>query len=231
MPEVLDLRKDSFRSGLINRRDDWPVPKTASALKPNYDVRYSQPGWYWGTRPTGLARSVVRWSSVLPRKSPSLVDLGTGEGRDSIYFARKGFRALGVDTSSVGLAKATRRARQLGLSVRFQVGDIRTFRLKDRVDVVFSSGVVNNLPPRARAARFAHFKSATLPGGINAINAVVSKPYLKPAMNPATTPFRAGELLGYYWDWKILDSGQVEFDSRALGSPQAMDVVIARKPD
>jgi tellurite methyltransferase len=101
------------------------------------------------------------------------------------------------------------------------------------VDVVFCSGALNNLPRRIRAARFEHFKANTAPGGINAMNADVPKPYIPPqTTNPFASPFRSGELLGYYWDWEILDSGQVEFISSASGVPhrKAMDVVIARKP-
>jgi tellurite methyltransferase len=202
--------------------------------EPSYDARYAQAGWYWGTKPTGMCRSVVRLMDTLPGRPPTLVDLGTGEGRDLIHFARRGFRALGVDISEVGLAKAERRARRLRLRLRVQLGDIRKLRLKGRFDVVFSSGALNNLPHRLRVRRFAHFKAATMPGGINAMNAFVPKPYLAraPEMDPAESPYRSGELLGYYWDWQIVDSGEVEFDCNSSGVPHrhAMDVVIARKP-
>ncbi len=201
--------------------------------KPIYDERYSRPGLYWGSKPTQLAREVVRIARRLPRSLRTVVDLGCGEGRDSIYFARQGYRVLGVDISGVGVRKAELRASRLGVKARFLVRDIRTYRLSRRVDVVFCSGVLNNLPRRSRAARFEHFKARTVPGGINAMNADVPKPYI-PAQstNPFATPFRSGELLGYYWDWEILDSGQVEFISRSGGAPhrKAMDVVIARKP-
>jgi tellurite methyltransferase len=201
--------------------------------KPIYDERYSRPGLYWGSKPTGLARDLARIVRKLPRPPRTLVDLGSGEGRDSIYFARRGFRVLGVDLSSVGVRKAERRASRLGIKVQFEVGDMRSYRLNHRVDVVFSSGALNNLPRRIRTSRFEHFKSHTAPGGINAMNADVSKPYIPPqTTNPFASPFRSGELLGYYWDWEILDSGQVEFVSNASGVPhrKAMDVVIARKP-
>ena len=101
------------------------------------------------------------------------------------------------------------------------------------MDVVFCSGALNNLPRRIRTSRFEHFKANTAPGGINAMNADVPKPYIPPqTTNPFASPFRSGELLGYYWDWEILDSGQVEFISTSGGVPhrKAMDVVIARKP-
>ena len=201
--------------------------------EPLYDERYSRPGLYWGSKPTQLARDVGRLAGSLPRAPPTLVDLGSGEGRDSIYFARRGYRVLGVDISGVGVRKARRRAARLGVNVRFQVADIRTYRLTHRADLVFCSGALNNLPRRIRASRFAHFKANTVPGGINAMNADVPKPYIPPqTTNPFASPFRSGELLGYYWDWQILESGQVEFVSDASGIPhrKAMDVVIARKP-
>jgi len=201
--------------------------------EPIYDERYARPGLYWGSRPTALARDVVRIARSLPRAPRTVVDLGSGEGRDSIYFARQGYRVVGVDISGVGVRKAERRASRLGVNVRFRVGDIRTYRLGHRVDVVFCSGALNNLPRRIRAARFNHFKANTAPGGINAMNADVPKPYIPPqTTNPYASPFRSGELLGYYGDWQILDSGQVEFISTSSGVPhrKAMDVVIARKP-
>jgi tellurite methyltransferase len=207
--------------------------KGSALRKPVYDERYARPGLYWGSQPTGLARNLSRIARSLPRAPRTLIDLGSGEGRDSIYFARQGFRVLGVDISSVGVQKAERRASRLGVKVRFRVGDMRTYRLDRRVDVVFSSGALNNLPRRIRTARFEHFKANTAPGGLNAMNADVLKPYIPPqTTNPFATPFRSGELLGYYWDWQILDSRQLEFVSTASGVPhrKAMDVVIAQKP-
>lgn len=201
--------------------------------KPVYDERYSRPGLYWGSKPTHLARDVVRIARSLPRRPRSLVDLGLGEGRDAIYFARQGYRATGVDISSVGVEKAKRRALRLGVKARFLVGDLRTYRLDHRVDIVFSSGALNNIPRRIRTERFEHFKAQTAPGGINAVNADVEKPYIPVySMNPFATPFRSGELLGYYWDWEILESGQGEFISHSGGVPhrKAMDMVVARRP-
>ncbi len=212
------------------------MPRSGGAIsvgQPVYDERYARPGLYWGRKPTGLARDFVRIARSLPRRLRTVVDLGTGEGRDSIYFARQGYRVLGVDISSVGVRKAEDRAKKLGAKARFQVADMRTFRLNRRVDAVFSSGALNNLPRRIRTARFEHFKAQTSAGGLNAMNADVLKPYIPLySMNPCATPFRSGELLGYYWDWEILDSGSGEFVSHAGGVPhrKAMDMVIARKP-
>jgi hypothetical protein len=75
-------------------------------------------------------------------------------------------------------------------------------------------------PFRDRARHFAHFKAVTTRGGIDAMNAFVPKPYLRPPpeMDPYESPYRSGELLGYYGDWRIIDSGEIESDCKSSGS-------------
>ncbi len=199
-----------------------------------YDERYARPGWYWGLRPNHLCRKVVRLFRREEARGFRLVDLGAGEGRDLIHFARNGFQVIGVDTSRVGLDKALQRASRLHLPVRVECADIRTWRPSARLDVVFSSGTLGMIPPRERTSRIEEFKSWTVPGGINALNAFVEKPYLRPPpeMDRGESRYRSGELMGYYWDWHILDAFEVEFDCNSSGVPHrhAMDVLIARKP-
>jgi tellurite methyltransferase len=158
-----------------------------------------------------------------------------GRGRDLIYLARKGFRVVGVDISSIGIEKEKRQAAQLKIPIRTELGDLRYFRLKGKFDVVFSSSALNHLPSNFRARRFVHFKEATAPDGIHAVNAFVAKPYFKPFpdLDPNQTMYRPGELRGYYSDWHILDCREFESDCNVSGDPHrhAWDVVIARRPD
>lgn len=44
-----------------------------------------------------------------------LLELGAGQGRDTLYFARKGFRVQALDYSARGLAAIDGKARELGL--------------------------------------------------------------------------------------------------------------------
>lgn len=152
-----------------------------------------------------------------------------------IYLARHGFRVFGVDIAPVGLGKAKRRAARLQVPIRTQIGDLRTYRLRSKFDVVFSSSALNHLPPASRAARFAHFKTATVPGGIHAVNAFLPSPQTTPApdSDPSETPYRPGELAGYYQDWEILESRGVSFECHYRGAAphrHAVEVVVARKP-
>ena len=60
-------------------------------------------------------------------KAGHLLDLCCGNGRVSIYMAKKGFKAVGVDISRAFLEDAERKAREHGVSnlVTFLEGDIR----------------------------------------------------------------------------------------------------------
>jgi tellurite methyltransferase len=191
------------------------------------DGRYDLAGWH-------LIASVRRLQRTLPSKSPRLVDLGTGRGRDIIYLSRCGFRVLGIDLSPAYLEKARRRAARFGIAISLKIGDLRTVRLTGRYDVIFSSCALNNLPTSLRSRRFAHFRRCTRPGGVHAVNAFVRAPSLGPHPEslPDRSPFRSGELRGYYRGWEILLSHRYDFDCLSREKPHrhSVDVVVARKP-
>ena len=66
------------------------------------------------------------------------LDLATGEGRHAVWLARRGWRVVGVDFSTVGLARA--RAQAEGLAVAWAVADVRLLRFPpDRFDLVLAA--------------------------------------------------------------------------------------------
>ncbi len=200
----------------------------------DYDAAYRRPGLYWGSEPNDLCRQVVELIPAPERPGKRVIDLGCGEGRDLIHFARYGFVAVGVDRSEPGLQKARAWARAEGLAIATIRADLVTFRLAEPYDVVYASGTLTYLPPAVRAEVFANYKEWTPRGGLHAFNAFVEKPYLAvpPDWGDDEFFYRSGELLGYYWDWEIVYCAEVVFDCHSSGVPHrhAMDVVIARKP-
>ncbi|HEX6989490.1 MAG TPA: methyltransferase domain-containing protein [Bacillota bacterium] len=200
----------------------------------DYDAAYRRPGLYWGSAPNDLCLKVVDLVPAAQRVGCRVIDLGCGEGRDLVHFAREGFRAKGIDRSTAGLAKAAAWAEADGLRVQVEEADLVTYRLSEPYDVVYGSGTLTYLPPRLRAEVFSNYKRWTRPGGLNAFNAFVEKPYLPIPHDWGDDEyfFRSGELLGYYRDWQILHVDEMEFDCNSGGAPHrhAMAVVIARRP-
>ena len=66
----------------------------------------------------------------------SLLDLGCGQGRDSIPLARLGYRVTGIDSSKVGIEQMMAKARSEGLDVTGITSDIYTFDNYRDYDIV-----------------------------------------------------------------------------------------------
>lgn len=162
------------------------------------------------------------------------MDLGCGEGKDIIHFAKQGMSAMGVDISQPRLAKAQRWAMKEGLTIGTVHADITDFRYVETYDVAYSSGSLTYIPPHTRQEAFDNYKQHTRPGGLNAFNAFVEKPFIATAPDWGTHEYfyRSGDLLQFYWDWEIVSFSEVIFDCNSSGVPHrhAMDVMIARKP-
>jgi len=70
-----------------------------------WDERYRQHGSVWSRDPNPSLMAEA--ASLRPG---SALDVGSGEGADSIWLARQGWRVTAVDISSVALARAAERA-------------------------------------------------------------------------------------------------------------------------
>jgi len=195
------------------------------------DRLYRQPGFYWGTEPNRLAHRLLE---TLPSvQGKTVVDLGCGEGRDAVYFAKNGLNVIAVDLSQAGLEKAKQWAETEGVALTTVRADLLSHRMDAKVDAVYSIGVLHYLPPRMRPDTFAHYKAMTQSGGIHTFNVFVEKPYLPVPPDYAQNEYfyRTGEILQYYWDWEILSFEEYVFDCHSGGIPHrhAVNVMMARK--
>jgi len=66
----------------------------------------------------------------------NLLDLGCGQGRDSIFLASLGYNVTAVDSSKVGINQMLVKARSLGLAIEGVVGDIQNIRLDENFNVI-----------------------------------------------------------------------------------------------
>ena len=81
------------------------------------------------------------------RKVKRVLDLGCGNGRHAIYFAREGMESCGIDISSTAIEWAQDWAKREGFTIDFRVGDIANLPFPDQhFDVVVSHGVLDHIP-------------------------------------------------------------------------------------
>lgn len=197
----------------------------------SYDEEYRKSAFYWGQEPNQLCQRAVE---LFPNdRKGKVIDLGCGEGKDLIHFARHGFAVVGVDISISGLEKAQHWAKQEGFHLQTMQADLNAFHLTDMYDMVYSSGTLTYLSPDLRLKKFEHFKEHTNIGGFNVFNVFVEKPFIEQAPDWGNDEYfyRTGDLLQFYWDWEIVSFEEVIFNCHSSGvaHQHAMDVMMARR--
>ncbi|MFD7918451.1 SAM-dependent methyltransferase [Streptomyces sp. NPDC059740] len=80
-----------------------------------WDARYASAERIWSGEP-----NVVLVREVAQLSPGRALDLGCGEGADSVWLARQGWRVTGVDISEVALERAAGHARDAGVADRVE---------------------------------------------------------------------------------------------------------------
>lgn len=197
-----------------------------------YEERYREGRYYWGITPNDLAFEVLK--AKYPTRPLKLLEIGCGEGRDSVFFAKNGYQVTAFDLAESGIEKARRLAEVHQVEVNFFRADLRQFRLEETYDVIYSSGVLHHIPEELREELFSNYKNHTAPGGLNAMNVFVSKAYIPvpPDSDGDDNTWESGELSFLYRDWKILAGREEEFDcsSGGIAHKHCINVLLAQKP-
>jgi len=90
----------------------------------NWNERYSEPGFAYGTAPNDFLASVV---DRIPLGK--ILSLAEGEGRNAVYLASLGYEVTGVDDSEVGLRKAMALAKERGVAIATIHADLSEFEI------------------------------------------------------------------------------------------------------
>lgn len=70
----------------------------------------------------------------------SILDLGAGEGQDSLYFSKKGFHVTSVDFSKEAMKKLTKIIHERNIkNIKTIITDIKNLNLKNKYDVIYAN--------------------------------------------------------------------------------------------
>jgi tellurite methyltransferase len=196
-----------------------------------YDAKYDQEGYYWGVRPSSICFKVLK---LRPPDHPlKLLDIGCGEGRNAIFFARNGYEVSAFDLSQKGVEKTEILANRCKVQVKLFQADLNQFRLTDEYDILFSTGVLHYIPAPIRYEVLQNYKQFTKQGGLNVFSVFVTKPFIPkaPDHEPTAQSWISGELFTYYHDWRIEYCTEEIFDCMSSGIPHkhATNRMIAKK--
>lgn len=202
----------------------------------DYEDRYNSEDYYWGIRPNSMCYEIMEL--MPPSKPLKVLDMGCGEGKDAVFLARNGYVVSAFDITESGIEKGKLLAEKCGVKVNFFRADIDDYRPEEDFDIIFSSGVFHFIDPKVRGELIQSMKEHTVPGGINAINAFVKKPFIETPPDKADGEsdrnyWKSGELFMHYTDWRFERFDEVIFDCNSGGIPHqhCMDIMIARKQE
>ena len=179
-----------------------------------WDKTYSRNEYVFGKEPSQL---LVQFLDDLP-KGRSL-DIAMGEGRNTVYLARRGFLSEGVDISAVGIKKAQKLANENKVKIYAINADLQKYKIRpNHYEVIINFYYLQrNLIPQIKAGLkkggVVVFETNTmdqlkLPGGSG-----WQKEYL----------LHAGELKSAFSDFEILHYTETNNGQEALAS------LVARK--
>ncbi|KYK25938.1 hypothetical protein AYK26_01520 [Euryarchaeota archaeon SM23-78] len=129
-----------------------------------FEKIYEEPGAVW-TREVpqqGLVELVEK-KIIKPCKA---IDIGCGEGTDSICLASKGFDVTGIDFSEKAIGYAKENAAKKGVNINFIVLDIdKLSQIKEKFDFVLEFGFLHHVAFEKRKKYVQDVANLLKPGG------------------------------------------------------------------
>lgn len=179
-----------------------------------WDRTYARKDYVFGKDPVDY---LVKHIDLLPKGRA--LDIATGEGRNAVFLAKKGFSVEGVDISAVGLKKAQKLASENGVKMQTVNADLNRYKIKPNTYTVILNFyyLQRNIIPQIKA-------------GLKKGGVVVFETYtMEHLKNPGGSTWdkeyllEPGELKKLFSDFEIIQYSETNDGKSAIAS------LLARK--
>jgi 2-polyprenyl-3-methyl-5-hydroxy-6-metoxy-1,4-benzoquinol methylase len=99
--------------------------------KPSFDEKYSKTPEIFGHPYQELQDYFQKY----PKKG-RLLDLGSGQGRDSIFLASIGYQVTAIDSSKVGVSQMLSKTHKKGLKIKGIIADVLDVQVEEKFDII-----------------------------------------------------------------------------------------------
>lgn len=94
------------------------------------------------------------------------LDIGCGTGTNAITIALHGWDVVGIDLSSIAIARARRKAKRASVDINFHQGDATKIDgISGPFDLILDIGCFHGLPADSRKIHEANLRRLLVPGG------------------------------------------------------------------
>lgn len=184
----------------------------------------------------GLTRthSEVLYSAGIVKPGKTL-DLGCGNGRNSLYLAANGYDVTAWDKNPMSIDTIERIRTAEGLnSLHTAVQDLNNLSFEGEYDFILSTVVMMFLQPETIPGLIANMQRCTRAGGYNLIVAAMDTDDY-PCTVGFPFAFKTGELSGYYQGWELVkyneEPGELHrTDANGNRIKLRFATLLARKP-
>ncbi|WP_313487645.1 tellurite resistance methyltransferase TehB [Pseudescherichia sp.] len=188
------------------------------------------------TEKYGLTRThseVLAAATLIP--PGNTLDLGCGNGRNSLYLAANGYSVTAWDKNPMSIANIERIKAAEGLThLEIATVDLNALSFEGEYDFILSTVVMMFLEPQTIPGLIANMQRTTVPGGYNLIVAAMDTDDF-PCTVGFPFAFKTGELAEYYTGWEVVkyneDVGELHrTDANGNRIKLRFATLLARKP-
>src|SRR5437016_9824950 len=143
-----------------------PIHRTRQNMTDSFDRVYSNvnTAFYYGLQPS---RELEIFLNKTHPPTGEALDLGCGEGRNSLLLARYGYHVHAIDASSQGIEKLEKYAHSQGLdNIDGEVADVRSVQLKpNHYDAIVAVTILDHISEEEGKKVAESIIDALKPGG------------------------------------------------------------------
>lgn len=180
----------------------------------------------WG-KPNG--RVIGCEEFIQTKANKRVLDIGGGKGRDSLYFADKGFDVTIVDGNADSLDEALKFAQVAGLKINGVVSDVSEYTLRGKYAAIVCNNLLHFLDQPSAYNLIGRMQLHTSNGGINVVQAFTRENCDK----NFNFLLKEAELSGVYRDWDILKYFEyktpIEVHGDGMPHQHSLASIVARK--
>ena len=186
---------------MANSTDKPAIPITTSEWNDKFSENPEI--WLFGREASEMARLTVQyWKLVGGDQTGRVVDIGCGQGKDTIYFLQNAMDVISVDGSETALERLSETASSLGLLTNSSCEDVQFYEIPTDRNILFSHNCFQFLGDRC-IPKMQEMMEKTPVGGINSVS-VFTDEAERTRSHDKLRVFRHNELREFYQGWRLL---------------------------